>query len=58
MKLLDIVQFGEDYKYPDMDNYVTDKVTKPNNSIFIRKVIKPIRKPNKEIKVHKVMKRG
>lgn len=58
MKLLDNVKFGDDYKYPDMDNYITDRVLKPNNSIFIRKVIKPIKKTNKDIKVHKIMKRG
>ena len=58
MKMLDSIKFESDYKYPDMDKYVSNAVFKPNNKVFVRKVIKKINKPKQDIKVHKIMKRG
>ncbi len=58
IKLLDSVQFGEDFEYPAMEQCVSKTVLKPNNNVFVRKVIKKINKPKQDIKVHKIMKRG
>ncbi len=60
LTVLDEVKFGEDYQYPKMETIVSDGLVNIDNDnkdrVFVRKVIKPIRKKDK-IRVHKVIKR-